>query len=157
MFNFLFTFLQQQSFLWPLYKSSYGQSTKNIPYEIQANMHGRCSRQPDPETPSSEISSSMSEISLSESVSYSSSYGSRTAPMTFNLTAKDHHDCMSWIHQHRKNMLKVKYFKLTQYVSPKCWIKNNNISISSDCSAHLLLQGMGSELLIYFHWLQLLF
>ena len=41
MFNFLFTFLQQQSFLWPLYKSSHGQSTKNIPYEIQVNMHGR--------------------------------------------------------------------------------------------------------------------
>ena len=57
MLNFMFTFLQQQSFLWPLYKSSHGQSTKNIPYESKRKW-ARIGR-PDLETATGEISSSV--------------------------------------------------------------------------------------------------
>ena len=58
----MFTFLQQQSFLWPLYKSSHGQSTKNVPYESKRKW-ARIGR-PDLETATGEISSSVSEISF---------------------------------------------------------------------------------------------
>ena len=83
MFNFMFTFLQQQSFLWPLYKSSHGESTKNIPYESKRKW-ARIGRS-DLETATGEISPSVSEISLSEAVSYSSSCGGRTAPTTTSI------------------------------------------------------------------------
>ena len=79
----MFTFLQQQSFLWPLYKSSHDQSTKNIPYESKRKW-ARI-RRPDLDTATGEISSSVSEISLSEVVSYSSSCGGRTAPTTTSM------------------------------------------------------------------------
>ena len=79
----MFTFLQQRSFLWPLYKSPHGQSTKNISYESKRKW-ARIGR-PDLKTALGEISSSVSEISLSEAVSYSSSCGGRTAPTTTSM------------------------------------------------------------------------